>query len=159
STGNVIQGNYIGTNAADAANIGNGSTGVAISAPSTTIGGTAGGAGNTIAHNARAGVVVTRATPGGDALPGHSNPHNGGVGIDLGNDGVTANSVSGVGPNHLQPFPVLSSALADTSTSVTGTLTAQPSTTYFIDFYSSDVANASGHGEGKIYLGATTVLT
>ncbi len=48
STGNKIQGNYIGTNATGTSSVGNGVQGVWVNAASTTIGGTAAGQGNVI---------------------------------------------------------------------------------------------------------------
>ncbi|HYP39497.1 MAG TPA: hypothetical protein VEX13_03985 [Chloroflexia bacterium] len=59
ATGNVVQGNYIGTDASGTAILGNGinssigfeEPGVFVQAPSTTIGGTAAGAGNLISGN------------------------------------------------------------------------------------------------------------
>ena len=57
NTGNLIEGNSIGANSTGAA-LGNGSAGVLIAAPSTTIGGAAAG-GNVIGANSGAGIVIT----------------------------------------------------------------------------------------------------
>jgi hypothetical protein len=58
STGNVVQGNYIGTDATGTVGLGNAGDGVIIylGASNTTIGGTAPGAGNVISGNAGSGV-------------------------------------------------------------------------------------------------------
>ncbi|HBI46093.1 MAG TPA: hypothetical protein DDY78_25045 [Planctomycetales bacterium] len=58
--GNVVQGNYIGTNALGVAALTNGSSGVTVSngAGGNTIGGTAPGAGNIISGNVQGGVEV-----------------------------------------------------------------------------------------------------
>jgi CSLREA domain-containing protein len=62
STNNVIQGNYIGTNASGTAAIPN-NTGVAISSPNNTVGGTVVGAGNLISGNPNANIgIFTGAT-------------------------------------------------------------------------------------------------
>jgi CSLREA domain-containing protein len=61
TTGNVVQGNYIGTNASGTAavpNIDNFGGAVLVRAPGNTIGGTAPGAGNLISGNSGAGVVI-----------------------------------------------------------------------------------------------------
>ena len=50
-TGNLIQGNYVGTNAAGTAAIGNRLSGITTAAPDVTIGGTTAGAGNLISGN------------------------------------------------------------------------------------------------------------
>jgi titin len=61
SASNVVQGNFIGTNAAGTAALGNGFFGVdmsTINAVNNTVGGTAQGAGNVIAANGNAGINV-----------------------------------------------------------------------------------------------------
>ena len=64
------------------------------------------------------------------------------------------------GPNNGQNFPVLSSAVtADGATTVRGTLDATPNTAYRVQFFSSPAADASGYGEGQLFLGEATVST
>jgi hypothetical protein len=58
STGNVIQGNYIGTAADGTTQIGNYQEGVYVKSPGATIGGTAAGAGNVITYSGRVGASV-----------------------------------------------------------------------------------------------------
>ncbi len=59
ATGMVIEGNYIGTNASSAANLGNGADGIRIDSSSgNTIGGTATGAGNVISGNGGNGITL-----------------------------------------------------------------------------------------------------
>jgi titin len=60
ATGNVVQGNRIGTDATGTGALGNSNDGVRIggNASSNSVGGSAAGAGNTIAHNGLNGVVV-----------------------------------------------------------------------------------------------------
>jgi hypothetical protein len=159
STGNLVQGNSIGLNAAGTAAL----AGVFIwfSASHNTIGGTAAGAGNVITLNQGAGVVVTGAASTGNAIRGNSIHDNGGLGIDLGNDGVTPNTPGGphTGPNDLQNFPVLAAAQAGATASVRGTLNGQANTPFALDFYASPSADPSGYGQGQYYLGNTTVDT
>ena len=60
TTGTVINGNFIGTNSFGSDSMGNGSDGVLVQAGAAgnTIGGTAAGAGNTIAYNLASGVAI-----------------------------------------------------------------------------------------------------
>ena len=65
STGNVLQGNYIGTDVSGSAALGNDQRGVEIiSASNNTIGGTAAGAGNVISANSWSGVALVGGTSG-----------------------------------------------------------------------------------------------
>jgi hypothetical protein len=135
-------------------------TGVAI------IGGTEAGAGNTIASNGATntkgfgGVVVTSQN-----IPILSNSiySNGGLGIDLGGDGVTLNDATDTdeGANRLQNFPVITSAVtAGVVTTVDGTLTTYPKVAqYVIQFFSSVACDPSGHGQGQNFVGSTNVTT
>jgi hypothetical protein len=89
----------------------------------------------------------------------------GGLGIDLGRDGVTLNDSAGhtaSGANYFQNFPVLTSAFTNgTTTTITGTFSeaAEPNTVIALDFYANAVPNSSGYGQGQTYLGSTSVTT
>src|SRR5208283_258123 len=164
---NVSTGNKIGTDVSGwTYALGNSFDGVYVDAGASdnTIGGTTSGTGNVIAFNGGNGVTigdnVTDASTG-DAVLGNSIFANAQLGIDLGDNGVTSNDSAGhSGPNLFQDFPVLSSAfLANGSTTITGTLTASPNTTYRVEFFSSVVADASGYGQGQTFLTFATVTT
>src|SRR4029077_10877179 len=61
------------------------------------------------------------------------------------------------GPNTLQNFPVLSSAVvSDGPTDITGTLDTS-SGTQTIDFYASAACDPSGNGEGARWIGDSVV--
>ena len=109
SVGNVVQGNWIGTNSAGAVGLGNRSTGLTIQngASGNLIGGTAPGAGNVIAGNATDGVRVGDAVTINNSIRVNSIYANGELGIDLGNDGVTANDAADAdaGPNGRHELP------------------------------------------------------
>ena len=81
---------------------------------------------------------------------------NGGLGIDLGNDGVTANDAGDgdTGANGLQNYPVLTLAqpVSGNATRVTGSLDSAPNTSYRIDFY-DNAACPAGNGQGKAWIG------
>ncbi len=59
TTGNVVEGNYIGTDLTGEINLGNSANGVNVSATGNTIGGSSVGAGNVISGNSLRGVYVT----------------------------------------------------------------------------------------------------
>ena len=116
STGVVVKANRIGTSLDGLSAIPNSGDGIltigAGTPPSATIGGIAAGDGNTIAHNAGAGVAVFASAPTGIVIRGNAIYGNGGLAIDLGSDGPTANDVGDVdtGPNGLQNRPAVETA-------------------------------------------------
>ncbi|HNB64921.1 MAG TPA: DUF4347 domain-containing protein, partial [Rhodocyclaceae bacterium] len=161
TTGNLVQGNYIGTNAAGSAGVGN-AVGVHVfnGATGNTVGGTAAGAGNLIAYNSGIGVSVTDSTTTGNVILSNSFTSNDGLAIDLGADGVTLNDVgdADTGPNNLTNFADLGSATTTgTELRLTGALSVAANTYYVIQVYSSPVGDPSGYGEGLTYLGAINV--
>jgi len=161
-----VSGNFIGTDITGTAPLGNGQNGIAIRLFSTgnTIGGEA-GLSNVIAYNGAAGVAIgsdPSDTSAGNRVSGNSIHDNGGLGIDLAGGGVTPNDPgdSDTGPNTLQNYPVLSSAVSDgISTRVQGTLDSLPATTFTIEFFTSPSCDSSGNGEGQTFLGETSVTT
>jgi autotransporter-associated beta strand protein len=167
TSANALQGNLIGTDPTGTAAVPNGSFGVGIGGGPTNnvIGGTQAGAGNTIAFNLGAGVLVgsaaTDTTTINNSIRANSIFSNGGLGIDLGEDGVTANHPGGVvaGPNNFQNYPVLVTAFPGSSTAASGTLNALPNATFTLDFYANATPDPSGFGQGQRYLGSTQVVT
>lgn len=161
--GNRIINNYIGTNDAGTAAIANTGAGIYISnGNSTLIGGILSGTGNIIAFNTAEGVLLASAAGVGHAILGNSIHSNGALGIDLNEDGVTPNDAldPDVGPNNLQNFAVLSSALTnEEGLRVQGTLESTPNTAFRIEFFSSAAGDVSGYGEGQSYLGFADVTT
>jgi hypothetical protein len=114
---------------------------------------------NTISGNAQDGIAPIG--PAGEGLSFLANAMvgNGGLGIDLEDDGVTANDAGDgdAGRNRRQNFPVLTSAVSDgTTTTVAGTLDTGPNPIR-IDVYASDGCDPSGHGEGETPLGSATI--
>jgi len=176
----LTQGNTIGLGA-DGRVLGNGADGISFypvpdaigfSAPvsyNDPIGGPEAGLGNTIADNKGAGVGIMASvdrstlTPISVAVRGNSIHDNGGLGIDLGDDGVTANppqGPSGVGPNFFQAYPVITSVTdSGGSTTVDGTFDGSPVSSYTVDLYGNAAADPSGFGQGQQYLTSVTVIT
>ena len=159
TTGNVVEGNFIGTDANSHTGLGNGGDGVGIvdGASGNTIGGTASGAGNVIAFNQK-GVVIgdsTTDTATGDAILGNSIFSNTQLGIDLANDGVTPNDSSGhTGPNLFQDFPVLTFAAT-----IKGTVQGPANSMVRVEIFANAAADPSGHGQGQTFLGFVAVTT
>lgn len=147
--GVMIQGNTIGLSGAANAQ------GILASGSGMLIGGVTVGQGNNVGFNTGAGIAVTGSTNA--AILGNSLHDNGGLGIDLGNDGVTGNDSddSDSGANGLLNFPVISSvAVTGTSALVSGTYTGLLDTELRLDFYSN-----SATGQAETYLGSMTVNT
>jgi len=163
----VVQGNSIGTDSTGLLPIPNLGHGISIFAGSSghTIGGQSAAERNVIAYNGHAGVAIGRDaldTSAGDRVSGNSIHDNGGLGIDLIGDGVTANDAGDgdSGPNNLQNFPALSAATSNgVSTGVRGSLNSSPGMVFTIEFFASPVCDGSGNGEGQTFLGATAVTT
>ena len=160
-SGTQIRGNFIGTNAAGTAGVGNSANGVVIGGSSGNIVGAVGSASaNTIAFNGAAGVAVLSGT--GNSIQSNSIFLNGGLGIDLGAAGVTPNDTGDgdTGANNLQNFPDVNSAnAAGTSTTIQGTLNSTASTAFRVEFFSNQAPNSSGFGEGQTFIGAITATT
>src|SRR5262249_9266666 len=108
TTANVIQGNFIGTDDTGTQALGNTGPGVRIvNGTGNTVGGTAPGAGNRIAFNSGPGVQINSSAGPGNAVLGNAIFANGGLGIDLKNDGPSANDPldADAGPNGGQHLP------------------------------------------------------
>ena len=171
----TVWGNLIGTDAADALPVPNGSYGIRATANGAAIGGIGAGEGNVVADNSGGGVVddagATNVSIRGNSI--HDNglgPLGHGVGIDLsiniGGDGVTPNDLGDgdTGPNNLQNFPIVSSAtplVPSSGTHVQGVLHSTPSTTFDLDFYANDACIPHPHDflQGRTYLGSGQVTT
>ena len=163
--GNTIVGNAIGTAGDRSSPLAN-SIGILADSGPQTIGAPLSGA-NVIAHNTGAGIAVV--DPPGAAVDttdvgifDNSIFGNGGLGIDLGDDGVTANHPldSTPGPNGWQNFPVLTTAsAANGQYSFTGTLDAAPSTYYTVYVFGNPACDPSGYGQGQTEINAGTVTT
>ena len=162
TTGNVVTGNFIGTNATASLAIGNASNGVDVQngASGNTIGGTAAGTKNVIAFNGGRGVFVESGT--GDAILGNTISYNGGLGIDLAPVGVTPNDPGDpdVGPNLLQNFPTLTGViLSPNATEIDGTLDSLSSLGFRVELFATLTCDPSGYGPGQRPLGFVDAAT
>ena len=160
--GDAFLGNAIGVdaNGNPDRNGGNGIS-LTIAAPSTaptvplalnvSIGGTAAGAGNTIANNGGAGIIVHDAYPTGVTGLGIRDNlifGNAKLGIDLSGSGV--------------PIPstlfINGSSVANGRVTVSGVYFGRPSTKVDIDLFANGT-DPSGYGQGPVYLGSVSVTT
>ncbi|MFI5120322.1 MAG: beta strand repeat-containing protein [Thermoanaerobaculia bacterium] len=156
----TVEGNFIGTNIlGNDSNVRPNGTGVFVegsSATNITIGGSGSSNSNTVAWNTGLGVRIGLSA--GDFVAGvkvlsNSIHDNGLLGIDLGNDGVTANDpgdVDDASPNAFQNFPVLTLALVSNATGkilVKGSQDSAQATNQ-VQFFLADT-DSSNHGEGK----------
>ncbi len=159
---NVVQGNFIGTDVTGTTGLQNGGFGILASfSDSNTIGGLAAGAANVIAFNLTAGVAIGGSSVRNE-LRRNSIFSNGGLGIDLGGGGVTANDAgdADTGANDLQNFPVITSVTSGGgSTTIQGTLNTTPNSSVLIEFFASAACDSSGNGEGQTFLQETTETT
>lgn len=165
SSGNSIAGNFIGTGTNGLTDLGNLQDGITILGNSNSIGSSALSDRNVIANNGGNGVTVASSATS-NAILGNLIHSNDGLGIDLGDDGVTANDGElttnpdqDTGGNRLQNFPTLSLASPDPTPGVVGTLASTPGTTFRIEFFASSTADVSGYGEGQRFLGFANVTT
>jgi hypothetical protein len=177
TTGNSVQGNYIGVEADGTSPLGNGAHGVHITTvDGNSVGGTADNAGNVIAHNTWAGVMIQNGTASANPILRNSIHTNGGVGIDLGSDGVTANdgAKSAALANFNMDYPIFDIAtLTGTTLSVSGYVGSAPGQSTFagarVEIFEANNTPASQdgeiivgdglsvpHGEGTTYLGFLT---
>ena len=166
----TIQGNRVGVTATNAPGPNGGSSGAGIAVGGDggnhdiTIGGTAAGAANIVANNYGGVTVASTATPTVRIkISGNSvSDSTGGLGIDLGTAGVTANDGldADTGDNQLQNFPVLANANNNgANTTVDITLDSTASTQFSVELFSSPSCDASGNGEGSTYLDSASVTT
>ncbi|HEU4754913.1 MAG TPA: hypothetical protein VFU47_17530, partial [Armatimonadota bacterium] len=176
STGNRVQGNLIGTDVTGTQPIPNTDGGISFfDAAGNIVGDEVGGETdvrgapaalpNVIAFNGGPGVAMfSRDLPTlGNAVLGNSIFSNGELGIDLGGDGVTPNDGlqdKDTGPNELQNFPVLTSAVGSASSlTVQGTLSSSADRVFIIELFASSAGDPSGFGEGQFFLGRSLVTT
>ena len=154
---NVTQNNLIGSDVVGNNALGNTSSGIfIISGSNNTI------SGNTIAFNSGDGVLLG-VNGINNGILSNSIFSNGGLGINLLlGPGVTLNDSGDgdTGANNLQNFPIINSVITDSSgTTIEGILDSSPNTDFTLQFYSNPECDTTGFGEGKTFVGSTTVTT
>lgn len=173
---NIIQGNLIGTNSTGSVSSGFGNAlfaGVLVvfGAEDNMIGGTSAGAGNVIAGNDGAGVMVFNipffgTSPLRNAILGNSIFGNGSFGIEEATDsdgntvpdehvGADTNDPSDTdsGPNDYLNHPILYNILpAGPGMSQVDYFLDVPAGNYRVEFFKNSVADPSNHGEGETFV-------
>jgi parallel beta-helix repeat protein len=164
TSNNTLTRNRIGTSASGTGSVGNDGTGVRIAADASrnSLGlADSPGNANTIRFNGGAGVWVESGQENRVRTNAISN--NGGLGIDLGTLGVTANDGAGdadTGANGLQNFPVLSNVVRGGGMlSMDIALTSAASTEFALNVYRNLACDPSGNGEGEGYVGTLNLTT
>jgi S-layer homology domain len=158
----TVLGNFIGTDLSGTLDLGNHGYGILVSGPGGQIGGLGPGEGNVIAHNGFAagspnGGVVTSIGAGAVTIRGNSIFDNEPLGIDLHEEGVAPNVLSGA-----NNFPIITSvAPGTTTTHIEGTLNSGEFKTYHIDLYASPSCTRRPQDflEGETYLGSVDAST
>jgi len=154
---NVVRRSLIGVKADGVSPLGNGSHGVVMTggADCNTIGGSPPAYRNVIAFNGGDGVAL--ATDGG--INNYVDPNwihdNGGLGVDINDDGPTPNDGldADTGPNDMQNYPVLTSAVAEGGgLTVSGYLSSTPRLYFNLFFLANKECDPSGYGEGEQFI-------
>ena len=155
----VIQGNFIGVARDGVTPLANRRDGVELFgiAMNNEVGGVSAGEANLIAHNLFNGVNIkngSTGTPIQNSVRGNAIFDNGGLGIDLGNDGIDNNDPGDGdgGENQRQNYPVLVSSPGSTIVDVS--LDSEPNAVYQVDIYLNDSCDPSGFGEGQEHIAA-----
>lgn len=113
-----------------------------------------------ISGNKGQGIVITGLNSVANRISNCFLVNNNGLGIDLGDDGVTPNDEGPSdllpfdidnGPNQLQNFPTLNEAKLDAAGNATikGILKSTPNTVFHLEFFSNTACDPSGFGEGE----------
>ncbi|HRE47736.1 MAG TPA: hypothetical protein PLD47_08425 [Aggregatilineales bacterium] len=162
TTGNRIQGNYIGLMGSGAGYRGNVYGVYVATASGNTIGSNYDSLndaveGNIIAGNTGNGVVIAAAASTGNRIHRNSIYGNGGMGIDLADNGVTANDSitppydSDSGANGLQNYPTTIYGY-DMGRTLNFSLRTTPSSTMRIEVFASGACDGTGNGEGQFFV-------
>ena len=148
---NLLDRVFIGTDATGATAFGNSGRGVRVQGGDNAVSNT------TIAFNGDDGIAVLGGV-GNDLSYNNSIFSNGGLAIDLGDDGPTPNdrADADAGPNNLLNAPVLT-AVTDGpgGTTVWGTVTTTPETGVLVALYANDTPDP----EGRRFLGSVEGVT
>ena len=181
ATGNVIQGNYVGTDVTGTAFVPN-SRGLQSRSNNNLFGGPTPQAGNLIAGNGVDGVALTDEANSnvvqgntiygnhtgiatyygggaGNVFSANSVYGNRALGIDLNADGATPNDAGDL-DTYLQNSPLLATATTTgTSVAINGSLNSTVSHSFTLEFFSNRVCDPGGKGEGQRFLGQATITT
>ena len=167
ATGTRIENNDIGLVFFPFGMLGNTQNGVIVAddAHDNTIGGSEPSSGNRIVANGFGGlgpghgIVIKSGT--GNRIQRNSIFNNNGLGIDLGEDGLTSNDDddSDSGANRLQNFPTFTTSVDAGQTKLSGTLQSTPNSTFVVEFFSNVSGGPLDNHEGQTFLDNIGVFT
>src|SRR6185369_2683488 len=157
TNGNIVQGNTIGLSMNGTTFADNTIYGIAlwgffspVGPQGTIIGGSTPGAGNVIAGHLYNGIEMSDKGTTGNTISGNAIYGNGRIGINLQGGGEDANGVTpndagdaDIGPNNLQNYPVIASAVLGIGTTIAGTLNSTPNATFRVEFFANANPNPS----------------
>ena len=156
---NVFTNNWVGIDAGGVTRP-NADHGILITtnASNNVIGGTGANDGNVVVGATNTGISI-RETSTATVL-GNSVSSSGGLGIDLEEDGVTANDPGDgdTGSNGLLNHPVLTAAVAGSGTVNVSFDLDVPAGDYRIEFFENTSADPTGYGEGETPIGSYNVV-
>ncbi|HEX8155567.1 MAG TPA: Calx-beta domain-containing protein [Thermoanaerobaculia bacterium] len=158
ASGTIVFSNGIGVRHPNFAPLGNSGDGINICEGATNTALSA----NTIANNGGNGIGVEPTALLGNTWSGAGIFRNAGLQIDLNKDGVTPNDLNDPdeGPNALQNFPVIVSAVtAPSGTQVRGTINTTANTPVTVNVVFGPRPEPLLPGEETGYLGSTNVMT
>lgn len=163
SSGTTVQSNWVGVGADGTTPIGTvGAPGAGIcvsSASGSLIGGDDATVGNLIKFSAGDGVRIAGGSATGNRILSNAIDSNGGLAIDLDDDGVTANDVGDgdSGANRRQNTATLDALVSPGL--VGGAISSASSRSYRLQIFASVSCDPSGSGEGEVLVGAYDVTT
>lgn len=158
----LVQNNSIGVGADGATLLPNRFTAIGIdNVQEALIGGTSANQGNLIRGNGSNGISLSNANTNDVSILGNSIYDNAFTGIDFYSDGVTNNDELDIdaGANDLLNFPQVFAAEANGSDTDISYYLDVPTGDYRIEFFSNDVLDDTGHGEGQTYIGSQLVTS
>lgn len=144
SDSNYVHQNYIGTDLTGLLNLANTRNGIQVGDRSTytEVGGYLAGEGNIIANNLAGGVEINGNTSINNRILGNSIYDHPLEGIRLSNG------------NNLQTAPALTGYTTGPTSTISGTFTSLPNTTYRIEFFTSNTSV-----QGKTFIGTANITT
>jgi CSLREA domain-containing protein len=153
----TIQGNLIGRSVSGDL-LGNDGDGIRLEdGASALVGGPTHVDGNVIVGNAGTGIRNTNLSTGTLTAERNQIADNGALAIDLGPLDFTINDT--LDADAFQNFPVLDGVAFTGGTSVSGTLSSTPNTTFRVEVFANAACDPSGFGEGGTFLAANDSVT
>jgi CSLREA domain-containing protein len=163
ATGNLVQGNYIGTDASGTLDLFNNGNGIVLYSSNNTA------ESNRIAFNKGVGILVGNGATGNRLTAnsifssiGNAPFRPSSLGIDLDSNAYYQNDSADLdsGANNAQNYPILSSAVTNGGNiEISIRLHSSINTLFRLEFFANELCDPSGFGEGKTFLGFANLST